>query len=95
MFIRALSLAFACTALAPLVAAAAPAGGYVAPRNAFGQPDIGGYWQNSTLTPMTRDFKLGARAAYSEAEAKALEAEREAAAEGEAKVGEVIFTSET
>jgi hypothetical protein len=30
-----------------------------------------------------------------EAEAKAVEAEREAAAEGEAKVGEVIFSSET
>jgi len=75
MSIRALTLAVACTALAPIAAMAAPAGGFVAPRNAIGQPDLSGYWSNSTLTPMTRDFKLKDRAAYTEAEAKALEAD--------------------
>jgi len=32
--------------------AAAPA--YKAPRTAFGQPDLGGYWTNNTMTPLTR-----------------------------------------
>src|ERR1700750_2200836 len=32
------------------VAQAAPSS-YIAPKTAFGQPDIGGYWANSTLTP--------------------------------------------
>jgi hypothetical protein len=53
-------------------AAAAPAA-YKPPRTAAGQPDIGGYWSNATLTPMTRDAKLGERLAYTPAEAKALE----------------------
>jgi hypothetical protein len=60
-------------ALAPISAFAAPAGGYAPPRTASGQPDIGGYWSNATLTPMTRDSKLGDRLAYTPAEAKALE----------------------
>jgi len=66
--VRALSLAVATAlaasaALAPLAAAAPPAGAYKAPRTAFGQPDIGGYWSNASLTPMQRDSKLGDRLA--------------------------------
>jgi len=61
-----------CLAAGPLAAAAAPQG---APRTAAGQPDLSGYWSNSTLTPMTREAKLGDRAVYTPAEAKALEAE--------------------
>jgi hypothetical protein len=72
------ALAFA--ALAPLAASApaaqaapekAPA--YKAPRTAFGQPDIGGYWSNATLTPVQRDSKLGDRLVFTPAEVKALE----------------------
>ena len=73
MNVRAFTLAMTCS-LAPLAAAsAAPAPAYVAPRTASGQPDLGGYWSNSTLTPMTRDFRLGERLAYTPAEVKALE----------------------
>ncbi|MBS0361423.1 MAG: hypothetical protein JSR98_08580, partial [Proteobacteria bacterium] len=74
--LRLLSSAAILTLLASGAAAAAhaePAAAYKAPRTAFGQPDIGGYWSNATITPTTRDAKLGDRAAYTEAEAKALE----------------------
>ena len=64
---------------APFVAAAAPAAqpaaaAYKAPRTAFGQPDLMGFWSNSTLTPITRPAKLAGRAVYTEAEVKVLEA---------------------
>ena len=65
-------------AFAPLTFAAGAtqaADAYKAPRTAAGQPDIGGYWSNATLTPMVRDAKLGDRLAYTEAEAHALEAD--------------------
>ena len=71
MSFAALSLA----AALPCAAAAGSPGAYKAPRTASGQPDIGGYWSNATLTPMTRDSKLGDRLAYTPAEAKALEAD--------------------
>jgi hypothetical protein len=55
--------------------AAAPAqsDAYKAPRTAFGQPDMGGFWSNATLTPMTRDRKLGDRLTLTPGEAAALE----------------------
>jgi hypothetical protein len=64
---------------APLAASASPpdkpaAAPYKAPRTAFGQPDLTGFWSNATLTPFTRPAKLGDRAAYTEDEAKRLEA---------------------
>jgi hypothetical protein len=59
--------------LAPLAAAAAPP--YAAPRTASGQPDLQGYWSNSTLTPMTRKPQLGDRLAFTPDEATKLEAE--------------------
>jgi hypothetical protein len=68
-----LALAAGSLAMAP-AAVAAPAT-YKAPRTASGQPDIGGYWSNATLTPMQRDSRLGDRLAYTAAEAKALEAD--------------------
>jgi hypothetical protein len=60
---------------APTAAGAAQPGGYTAPRTAFGQPDLSGYWSNATLTPMQRDAKLGDRLAYTNEEARALEAD--------------------
>ncbi len=59
-------------ALAPIAAVAGP-GPFKAPRTAFGQPDIGGYWSNATLTPMQRDSKLGDRLVFTPAEVRALE----------------------
>ena len=48
---------------------------YKAPRTAFGQPDLGGYWSSATLTPLVRDPKLGDRLAYTAAETQAIEGE--------------------
>jgi hypothetical protein len=75
--------AVAIVLLAP-VAVVAQTGGhaaaYKAPRTASGQPDIGGFWSSSTLTPMTRDRRLGDRLVYTPAETKALEADEAAQA---------------
>ncbi|HEX4712660.1 hypothetical protein [Phenylobacterium sp.] len=55
--------------------AAAPAKGaaYKAPRNAFGQPDLTGFWSNATLTPEQRPAALGDRAVYTPQEVAKLE----------------------
>ena len=54
-------------------AKAAPAAAYKAPRTSFGQPDLMGFWSNSTLTPINRPAKLGTQATYSEADVKKME----------------------
>ena len=56
-----------------LVASGAQAGGYRAPRNAWGAPELGGLWSNNSLTQLERDdaFKT---LVPSEAEARAYEA---------------------
>jgi hypothetical protein len=46
---------------------------YKAPRLAFGQPDLQGYWSNATLTPMMRPASFGSRAAYTPEEVRKLE----------------------
>ncbi|HEY2358795.1 MAG TPA: hypothetical protein VGH86_15180 [Phenylobacterium sp.] len=77
-FVAPLGIALAMgTALASiaLAASAAPAAAYAAPRTASGQPDLGGYWSNSTLTPLTRKPQLGDRLAYTPDEVKKLEDE--------------------
>ena len=80
-FFLATALCAAPVALAgiPTQAAAAEAkaatakGAYKAPRTAFGQPDLSGFWSNSTLTPMIRPAKLGDRLVHTEEEVKAME----------------------
>jgi hypothetical protein len=74
------ALSTACLGLAAHAApAAAPADptipppGWKAPRTAFGQPDISGYWSNATMTPLTRNAKLTDKLVLSPAEAKGLE----------------------
>ena len=52
----------------------APAAAYKAPRTSFGQPDLMGFWSNSTLTPMARRAQLGDRLVYTDAEVKEMEA---------------------
>jgi hypothetical protein len=47
------------------------------PRNAFGQPDLSGYWSNATLTPMARRAEHRDRLVLTEDEAKVLEANAE------------------
>jgi hypothetical protein len=84
---RALILALALSA-APLALAgaanaadapkAAKAAAYTAPRTPFGQPDISGYWTNTTLTPISRRPQYGDRAAFTPEEVKKLENAAEA-----------------
>src|SRR4026209_1461234 len=45
------SVLFACIAAQPLAAQTKP---YVAPRTPDGQPDLQGFWTNSTYTPLER-----------------------------------------
>ena len=63
-------------AVAPAVAetkAAKPAAAYKAPRNAFGQPDLSGYWSNASLTPMMRPSAFGTRLVLTPEEVKKME----------------------
>lgn len=71
--LTALALALAGPLPASAGPAPAPAREYKAPRTAFGQPDLMGFWSSATLTPMTRDRKLGDRLVLTPAEVKALE----------------------
>jgi len=50
-----------------------PAAPFKAPKNAFGQPDLTGYWSNTTLTPLSRAAVYGDRAVYTDAEVKTIE----------------------
>jgi hypothetical protein len=61
-------------ALAATAASAQPkAGAYHAPKNAWGQPDLQGNWTTATITPLTRDPKLGDRNVLTKQEADKLE----------------------
>ncbi len=57
--------------------AAAKAGAYRAPRNAFGQPDLGVYWTNATMTPESRQASFGTRSTYTREEIAKLVGELE------------------
>src|SRR5258708_12790284 len=46
---------------------------YHAPNNAWGQPDLQGNWTTATITPLTRDPKLGERNVLPKPEADAIE----------------------
>jgi len=80
-FVVALGLALGAApiALSPLLAqtsakAATPkAATYRAPRNAFGQPDLGGVWTNASITNETRPGNLGNRLVYTPDEVRRLE----------------------
>jgi len=48
---------------------------YKAPRNALGQPDIGGAWNNASLTPEQRPAQYGDRLILTPDEVRALEGE--------------------
>jgi hypothetical protein len=76
---RALILALGTALCAAPVALSSPAAAqpkaeaYKAPRNAFGQPDLTGFWSNATLTPEQRPAALGDRAVYTPQEVAKLE----------------------
>jgi hypothetical protein len=46
---------------------------YKAPRTSFGQPDLGEYWTNASLTPESRPAALGERLVYTPDEVKKIE----------------------
>lgn len=76
------SLLLAGVAAAPLTAAAesakaAPAkagSAWKTPRNAFGQPDMSGFWSNATLTPLTRRPQFKDQLNYTPEQVKEMEA---------------------
>ena len=47
--------------------------GWKAPKTAWGAPDLGGYWSNATMTPLTRNSRLTTKGVLSAQEAKGLE----------------------
>jgi|SRR5579859_948748 len=73
-FLTASAFAALTFAAAPVVAQTAAATSYHAPRNAWGQPDLGGTYTTATITPLTRDAKYGTRNVLTKQEAEALEA---------------------
>jgi hypothetical protein len=86
IFILALGTALCWAGLALAAPAKAPAAekisatdptiaspGWKAPKTAWGQPDISGYWSNATMTPLTRNLKLTDKATLSPTEARAAE----------------------
>jgi len=71
------TLLLAGLAAAPLAAAAEPAKAaapFKAPRNAFGQPDLAGFWSNATMTPLARRPQFKDQLNYTEAQVKEMEA---------------------
>ncbi len=70
-YISAPALAAALLLAAPAAPHAGTPAAFTPARNAFGQPDLGGYWTNVSLTPETR--APGAPAAYTEEQVKRLE----------------------
>ena len=67
------TLALAATLAGLLASPAAAQGGFKAPRNAFGQPDLAGVWTNATITPIERAPTFGDRLVLTDAEAAILE----------------------
>ena len=67
------TLALAATLAGLLASPAAAQGGFKAPRNAFGQPDLAGVWTNATITPIERAPTFGDRLVLTDAEAATLE----------------------
>lgn len=67
--LRCVSLVFVAILLAPFASAQAT---YAAPRNASGQPDLGGLWTNATRTMLEREASYGDRLAMTPEEAAKL-----------------------
>ena len=58
---------------------------WAAPRTADGHPELEGYWTNATLIPLERPVELGTKEFYTEAEATAIEKQRVARENSQAK----------
>ncbi|WP_309090909.1 hypothetical protein [Phenylobacterium sp.] len=81
IFFLGTALSLAPLAMAGSLEAAAQTAGpkttYKAPRTAFGQPDLQGFWTNNTMTPLTRRAQFGDRLVYTPDEVKQMEAAAE------------------
>jgi hypothetical protein len=73
--IRLTLVSFVALALAPFASAQAA---YTAPKNAMGQPDLGGLWTNATVTQLERDPRFGDRMTMTQEEAGKLSASEDA-----------------
>jgi hypothetical protein len=75
VLVLALGTALTLAVAAPSLAADKPAAAssWKAPKNAFGQPDLSGFWSNATITPLTRNRRVSDKATLTAAEAKAFE----------------------
>src|SRR5678816_2834273 len=78
--ILALGTTLSAAGLTPAAAAPAaavdptiPRPGWTAPKTAWGQPDLSGYWSNATMTPLTRNTRVTNKATLTAAEARAAE----------------------
>ena len=68
------------------------AGGWTAPRTAWGGPDLQGLWTSATLTPLERPERQAERSTLTDEEAAAIEADsaaRRAASDGKSAPGSV------
>jgi hypothetical protein len=65
-------------ALCATAASAQPKAAYHPPKNGWGQPDLQGNWTTATITPLTRDPKLGERNVLTRQEADKIEAATQA-----------------
>ena len=70
---RAMTRVLMMGACALALALPASAAEYKAPKNGYGQPDLGGTWSNATLTPQARPALYGTRKAQTPEEVRLLE----------------------
>ena len=92
-----LAVGVATAALGPVAVMAAPkdAGGYVAPLNAFGQPDLEGTWTNASLTTLVRPAVYGSRLIMTPQEVAKVEGEdAKAVAAGNAPTDPKVKTTD-
>ncbi len=74
--VAAMSLLAVAPAPGQTAKAAKTAKSWTLPRTPDGQPDLRGYWTNSTLTPLERPKELGEKEFFTEAESAAYEKQR-------------------
>jgi hypothetical protein len=99
---RSLRRALEACGLAALIVLAAPAlageqvpKNWKVPRTADGQPDLQGFWTNSTITPLERPAEFGTRLVITDEEAKKIEAaNQQFAAESDAPTDPKVKTQD-
>jgi hypothetical protein len=89
-FIAIACLGLALSAQGPQRGASSP-GSYTAPRNAFGQPDLEGVWNNDSITPLQRPAAWANKTTLNDAEVQQLrKATRQLEENGDALFGDEL-----